>query len=178
VWGVDAYGSILKKYHETGIFDEAEIYEYSMEGVGREFLPKTLDFELIDRFEKVSDKDAALMSRRLVTEEGLWLGHSSGSAVAAVRQLKHLLKPTDVVVVICHDHGSRYIGKVFSDDWMRMKGFIEPIHAPNNGSRKGEKVEDAPVYQPSESAVSPMIMGDWFRKVEFFARLLRGWVAS
>jgi cystathionine beta-synthase len=179
VWGVDAYGSVLKKYHETGVFDEEEIYEYSMEGVGREFIPQTLDFDLITRFEKVSDKDAALMARRLVTEEGLWLGHSSGSAVAAVRQLKHLLKPTDVVVVICHDHGSRYIGKVYSDDWMRMKGFIETTNTPSiNGGKKGQQVEDTPQYQPSESAARPMILGDWYKKMEFYVRLLRGWVVS
>lgn len=124
VWGVDAYGSVLKKYHETGIFDEKEMYDYSMEGVGREFIPNSMDMKMIDHFEKVTDKDAALMGRRLVLEEGLWVGHSSGSAVAGLLQLKHLLKPTDVVVVICHDHGSRYIGKIYNDEWMRMKGFI------------------------------------------------------
>ncbi len=124
IWGIDAYGSVLKKYHETGIFDETEIYEYSMEGVGREFIPNNMDFTVIDRFEKVTDKDAALMARRIVREEGLWLGHSSGSAVAGILQMKHLLKPEDVVVVLCHDHGSRYIGKVYNDDWMREKGFL------------------------------------------------------
>ena len=125
IWGIDAYGSMLKKYHETGIFDEQEIYDYSMEGVGREFMPSTMRMDLIDRFEKVADKDAALMGRRLVQEEALWVGHSSGSAVAGLLQLKHLLKPTDVVVVLFHDHGSRYIGKIYNDDWMRMKGFID-----------------------------------------------------
>ena len=124
VWGIDAYGSILKKYHETGIFDENEMYDYSMEGVGREFIPNSMDMSLIDHFEKVTDKDAALMGRRLVLEEGLWVGHSSGSAVAGLLQLKHLLKPTDVVVVLFHDHGSRYIGKIYNDEWMRSKGFI------------------------------------------------------
>lgn len=125
VWGIDAYGSILKKYHETGEFDEKEIYDYSMEGVGREFIPNSMDMSVIDHFEKVADKDAALMGRRLVLEEGLWVGHSSGSAVAGLLQLKNKLKPTDVVVVIFHDHGSRYIGKIYNDDWMRMKGFID-----------------------------------------------------
>jgi cystathionine beta-synthase len=124
VWGIDAYGSVLQKFHETGVFDEEEIYDYSMEGVGREFIPSTMNMDLIDLFEKVTDKDAALMGRRLVKEEGLWVGHSSGSAVAGLLQLKHLLKPTDVVVVIFHDHGSRYIGKIYNDDWMRMKGFL------------------------------------------------------
>jgi cystathionine beta-synthase len=124
VWGIDAYGSVLKKYHETGIFDEEEIYDYSMEGVGREFIPGTMDLSLINHFEKVEDGDAAKMSRRLVREEGLWLGHSSGAAVQGVLQLKDWLTPDDVVVVICHDHGSRYMGKVYSDDWMRAKGFM------------------------------------------------------
>jgi glycine C-acetyltransferase len=124
IWGIDAYGSILKKYHETGEFDANEIYEYSMEGVGREFIPNNMDFSVIDRFEKVTDKAAALMARRMVREEGLWLGHSSGAAVSGVVQLKHLLTPEDVVVVLCHDHGSRYIGKIYNDDWMREKGFL------------------------------------------------------
>jgi glycine C-acetyltransferase len=124
VWGIDAYGSILKKYHETGIFDEKEIYEYSMEGVGREFIPRNMDFSVIDTFEKVTDKDAALMARRMVREEGLWLGHSSGAAVQGVLQLEHYLKEDDIVVVLCHDHGSRYMGKIYNDDWMREKGFL------------------------------------------------------
>ena len=100
------------------------MYDYSMEGVGREFIPNSMNMSLIDHFEKVTDKDAALMGRRLVLEEGLWVGHSSGSTIVGLLQLKHLLKPTDVVVVIFHDHGSRYIGKIYNDEWMRMKGFI------------------------------------------------------
>lgn len=131
IWGVDAFGSVLKKYHETGIFDDEEIYEYSMEGVGREFIPSTLDFNLIDRFEKVSDYDAALMARRIVKEEGLWVGHSSGAAICAVNQLRDELKSSDIVVVICHDHGSRYIGKIFSDEWMHSKGFLKNKNSEN-----------------------------------------------
>lgn len=125
VWGIDAYGSVLKKYHETGLFDEEEIYEYAMEGVGREFIPNSMDMSLIDLFEKVTDKEAALMARRMVREEGLWLGHSSGSAVQGVVQLADQLTADDVVVVICHDHGSRYIGKIYNDEWMTMKGFLD-----------------------------------------------------
>lgn len=136
VWGIDAYGSILKKYHETGEFDEHEIYEYSMEGVGREFIPNNMDFTVINRFEKVTDKDAALMARKMVTAEGLWLGHSSGAAVQGILQLKNLLKPEDVVVVLCHDHGSRYIGKIYNDDWMREKGFF-------NDETDEDKIEKA-----------------------------------
>ena len=125
VWGIDAYGSVLKKYHETGLFDEEEIYEYAMEGVGREFIPNSMDMSLIDLFEKVTDKEAALMARRMVREEGLWLGHSSGSAVQGVVQLADQLTADDVVVVICHYHGSRYIGKIYNDEWMTMKGFLD-----------------------------------------------------
>lgn len=136
IWGIDAYGSILKKYHETGIFDEDEIYTYSMEGVGREFIPNNMDFDVINRFEKVSDKDAALMARQLVVQEGLWLGHSSGAAVQGVLQLSQLLNDNDIVVVLCHDHGSRYIGKVYNDDWMREKGFI-------NDETDEDKIEKA-----------------------------------
>ena len=124
IWGVDAYGSVLKKFHETEEFDLNESYEYSMEGVGREFIPKTLDFSLVDHFEKVTDGSAALMARRMVREEGLWLGHSSGAAVLAIIQMRKQLTENDIVVVICHDHGSRYIGKIYSDEWMDAKGYF------------------------------------------------------
>ena len=125
VWGIDTYGSVFKKYHETGIFDKNEIYPYITEGIGEDILPANVDFSLIDLFEKVSDKDGALMARRLAREEGILLGYSAGSAVAGVRQLKDQLKPTDVVVVIFHDHGSRYVGKIYNDDWMRERGFLD-----------------------------------------------------
>ena len=107
IWGVDTYGSVFKKYHETGEFDEKEIYPYITEGIGEDILPKNVDFGLIDYFEKVSDKDGALMARRLAREEGLLLGYSCGSAVAGLIQLKDRLTKDDVVVVIFHDHGSR-----------------------------------------------------------------------
>ena len=125
VWGIDTYGSVFKKYHETGIFDRKEIYPYITEGIGEDILPKNVDFSLIDHFEKVSDKDAALAARRLAREEGLLLGYSAGSALAGLHQMKDQLKPTDVVVILFHDHGSRYIGKLYNDDWMRERGFID-----------------------------------------------------
>lgn len=124
VWGVDAYGSVFKKYHETGEFDEKEIYPYILEGIGEDLLPKNVNFDLIDHFEKVSDKDAAVMTRRMAREEGLLVGYSSGSALQAVLQLKGELKEGDVVVMILHDHGSRYIGKVYNDNWMMERGFL------------------------------------------------------
>ena len=125
IWGVDTYGSVFKKYHETGEFDEKEIYPYITEGIGEDILPKNVDFDVIDHFEKVTDKDGALMARRLAKEEGILLGYSAGSAVAGLLQLKNQLTADDVVVVVIHDHGSRYVGKIYNDDWMRERGFLE-----------------------------------------------------
>jgi cystathionine beta-synthase len=125
VWGIDTYGSVFKKYKETGIFDKHEIYPYITEGIGEDFLPGNVDFSVIDRFEKVTDKDAALMTRRLAREEGIFAGNSAGSAMAGLLQLKEHFHEGDLVVIIFHDHGSRYLGKMFNDDWMREKGFME-----------------------------------------------------
>lgn len=124
IWGIDTYGSVFKKYHETGEFDEKEIYSYITEGIGEDILPKNVDFELIDHFEKVTDKEGALVTRELARKEGLFLGYSAGSAFAGVRHLKDQLNEDSVVVVLFHDHGSRYVGKVFNDDWMRDRGFL------------------------------------------------------
>ena len=125
IWGIDTYGSVFKKYHETGVFDEKEIYPYITEGIGEDILPKNVDFSLIDHFEKVTDKDGAIMCRRLAQEEGILLGYSAGSAFAGLLQLKDQLNPDDVVVVVIHDHGSRYVGKIYNDDWMRERGFLD-----------------------------------------------------
>lgn len=124
VWGVDTYGSALKKYHETRVFDHAEIYPYVTEGIGEDIIPANIDFDIIDHFEKVTDRDGALMARRLAREEGLLLGYSAGSAVAGLLQLKDQLREGDLVVVVIHDHGSRYVGKLFNDEWMREKKFL------------------------------------------------------
>lgn len=125
VWGIDTYGSVFKKYHETGIFDKNEIYPYVTEGIGEDFLPQNVDFSLIDHFEKVTDKDAAIFTKELTRREGIWAGNSAGSAIAGLLQMKDKLAKDDVVVVIFHDHGSRYLGKMFNDDWMRMKGYVD-----------------------------------------------------
>lgn len=125
IWGIDTYGSVFKKYHETGEFDESEIYSYITEGIGEDILPKNVDFGLIDHFEKVTDKDGVIMTRRLAREEGFFMGNSAGSAVAGLLQMKDQLKKDDVVVVIFHDHGSRYVGKMFNDDWVRDRGFMD-----------------------------------------------------
>ncbi len=125
IWGIDTYGSVFKKYHETGIFDENEIYPYITEGIGEDILPKNVDFSIIDHFEKVTDKDAAVYTRRLAQEEGIFVGNSAGSAIKGVLQMKDQLTADDVVVVLFHDHGSRYVGKIFNDDWMRERGFLD-----------------------------------------------------
>jgi cystathionine beta-synthase len=125
VWGIDTYGSVFKKYKETGIFDKNEIYPYITEGIGEDFLPKNVDFDVIDHFEKVTDKDAALMTRRIAREEGIFAGNSAGSAMAGLLQLREHFNANDVIVVIFHDHGSRYLGKMFNDEWMLKRGFLE-----------------------------------------------------
>ena len=124
IWGIDTYGSAFKKYHETGIFDKNEVYPYITEGIGEDILPDNVDFELVDHFEKVSDKDGAIMARRLSREEGIMVGYSAGSAVAGINQMKARLSKKDVVVVIFHDHGTRYVAKLFNDDWMRSMKFM------------------------------------------------------
>ena len=125
IWGIDTYGSVFKKYHETGVFDQNEIYSYITEGIGEDILPKNVNFDIIDGFEKVTDKDGAVYTRKLALEEGIFVGNSAGSAVKGLLQLKKHFKPDDVVVVLFHDHGSRYVGKMFNDDWMRERGFLD-----------------------------------------------------
>ena len=125
IWGIDTYGSVFKKYHETGIFDENEIYSYITEGIGEDILPKNVDFSLIDGFTKVTDKDAAVYTRKIALEEGIFVGNSAGAAIKGLLQLKEHFQPEDVVVVLFHDSGSRYVGKMFNDDWMRERGFLD-----------------------------------------------------
>jgi cystathionine beta-synthase len=125
-WGIDTYGSVFKKYKETGKFDKNEIYPYITEGIGEDFLPQNVDFSLIDHFEKVTDKDAALMTRRIAREEGIFAGNSAGAAMAGLLQLADRFEAGETVVVVFHDHGSRYLAKMFNDEWMREKGFLEP----------------------------------------------------
>jgi cystathionine beta-synthase len=125
IWGIDTYGSVFKKYHETGIFDENEIYSYITEGIGEDILPKNVDFSLIDGFTKVTDKDAAVYTRKIALEEAIFVGNSAGACIKGLHQLKEHFKPEDVVVVLFHDSGSRYVGKMFNDDWMRERGFLD-----------------------------------------------------
>ncbi len=125
ILGIDTYGSVFKKYKETGIFDKNEIYPYITEGIGEDFLPQNVNFDVIDYFEKVSDKDAALMTREIARKEGIFAGNSAGSAVAGLMQMKDRFKEGDVVVIIFPDHGSRYMGKMYNEDWLRERGFLK-----------------------------------------------------
>ncbi|HLW14598.1 MAG TPA: cysteine synthase family protein [Flavobacteriaceae bacterium] len=125
IWGIDTYGSVFKKYHETGIFDEDEIYSYVTEGIGEDILPANVDFDIIEAFEKVTDKDAAIYTRLLALKEGMFLGNSAGAAIKGLLQLKEHFTKDDVVVILFHDHGSRYVGKMFNDEWMEEMGWLE-----------------------------------------------------
>ncbi len=125
VWAIDSYGSLLKKFFDTGDLDEKEVYPYISEGFGEDFIPANYDMKYIDAFEKVTDKDGAIMARRLAKEEGLFCGYSAGSCIQGLMQKKNELKKGDVVVCILHDHGSRYVGKIYNDQWMMERGFLE-----------------------------------------------------
>jgi cystathionine beta-synthase len=126
VIGIDTYGSVLKKYKETGIFDENEIYPYMVEGIGEDFIPKNIDFDVIDHIIKVTDKDSAIMARRLAREESLFIGWSCGAAVyGALEYARKHLKPNDIMVILLPDHGTRYLAKIYNDTWMKDHGFME-----------------------------------------------------
>ena len=142
VWGIDTYGSVFKKYKETGVFDKAQIYPYGTEGIGEDFLPENVDFSLIDGFEKVTDRDAAIWTREIVRQEGIWVGNSAGSAIAGIHQLQHHFREGETVVVIFHDHGTRYVGKMFNPEWMRSMGY-ENVEGPTARALvKNKKVTD------------------------------------
>ncbi len=164
VWGIDTYGSVFKKYKETGIFDKHEIYPYITEGIGEDFLPRNVDFDVVDHFEKVTDKDAAIMTRRITREEGIWVGNSAGSAMAGLLQLKDHFRDDDVIVVIFHDHGSRYLGKMFNDDWMRENGFIEKHGLTARdlvATRMAGELRSIESSEPVENAVRVMAEHDF-----------------
>jgi cystathionine beta-synthase len=139
VWAVDSYGSLLKKYFETGELDQKEVYPYISEGFGEDFVPDNYDMSVIDEFTKVTDKDGAVMARRIAKEEGLFCGYSAGSCLQGVFQLKAQLKKGDVVVCIFHDHGSRYVGKIYNDQWMIERGFLDVSSFKDIISARGDK---------------------------------------
>lgn len=172
--GIDTYGSVFKKYKETGEFDENEIYPYLTEGIGEDILPANVDFSMIDHFVKVTDKDSAVMTRRLSREEGLFVGWSCGSAVhGALEYAKEHLQEDDVMVILLPDHGTRYLGKVYNDDWMKNHGFLEDttfgtardIISSRNGAyellvaQKGDSVKSA-IALMNEKSVSQIPVMD------------------
>ena len=125
VWAIDVYGSLLTKYFKTGEIDMNEVHPYISEGFGEDFVPENYDMSVIDHFEQVTDKDGAVMARRLAKEEGMFCGYSAGSCLQGLMQLKDKLKKDDVVVCIFHDHGSRYVAKIYNDQWMMERGFLD-----------------------------------------------------
>ena len=128
--GVDAYGAVLKKYHETGEFDEEEIFPYRVEGLGKNLIPSVTDFNVIDKYEKVNDEDSAHSAREIVKKEGIFVGYTSGAAFQAIKQLNNIgeFKDSDKIVVVFPDHGSRYLSKIYSDKWMEDQGFFDSKH--------------------------------------------------
>jgi cystathionine beta-synthase len=125
IWAIDVFGSLLTKYFRTGEIDMNEVHPYISEGFGEDFVPENYDMSVIDHFEQVTDRDGAIMARRIAKEEGLFCGYSAGSCLQGLIQLKERLKPEDVVVCVFHDHGSRYVGKIYNDQWMMERGFLE-----------------------------------------------------
>ena len=164
VWGIDTYGSIFKKYKETGVFDKNEIYPYVTEGIGEDFLPQNVDFPVVDHFEKVTDRDAAIFTREIVRQEGIWVGNSAGAAIAGLLQLKDRFKKGETVVVIFHDHGTRYVGKMFNPEWMMKMGY-ETVPGPTAREliRNKEVVDvvDVMVDDTIEQAVTVMRENDF-----------------
>ena len=157
VWAIDSYGSLLKKYFDTGELDENEVYPYISEGFGEDFVPANYDMKYIDRFEKVTDKDGAIMARRIAKDEGIFCGYSAGSCLQGLMQLKSELKKGDVIVCIFHDHGSRYVAKIYNDQWMMERGFLEVKTFKDLVSSRGTKklVTISPM-QKVEEAIAMM----------------------
>ncbi len=154
VYGIDVYGSLLKKYHDTGQLDMNEVYPYMTEGIGEDFVPQNYDMKYIDHIEQVTDKEGAVMARRLAREEGIFCGYSAGTVLQGLLQLKDRFGKDDVVVVILHDHGSRYVAKIYNDDWMRERGFLtdEIVTAKTIIERK--KITQLVFAEPHETVAS------------------------
>jgi cystathionine beta-synthase len=157
VWGIDTYGSVFKKYKETGVFDKAQIYPYVTEGIGEDFLPQNVDMSVIDHFEKVTDRDAAMMTREIVRAEGIWVGNSAGSAIAGLLQLKDRFREGETVVVIFHDHGTRYLGKMFNPDWMRSMGYQDVEGPTARALVKNKKVSAVVGIEETETVAQAVL---------------------
>ncbi len=159
VIAVDGYGSVLKKFHETGVYDRSVIKPIRIEGLGKTIIPDNVDFSVIDRFVRVSDKSAALKVRELAKEEGLFVGYSSGAALQAVYQLKKELKESDVIVILLADHGSRYLSKIFNDLWMKEQGFLP-----------GQDVRDDVLSKQQGVSNSASYYRDYYKRYRRFVR--------
>lgn len=158
IWAIDVYGSLLTKYFNTGEIDDNEVYPYISEGFGEDFIPANYDMSVIDKFEQVTDKDGAVMARKLAKEEGLFCGYSAGSCIQGLMQLKSSLKPDDLVVCIFHDHGSRYVGKIYNDQWMMERGFLDVKSFKDivNGRPSTQKLLTVTPQDPVSNAVELM----------------------
>jgi len=150
IWAIDVFGSLLTKYYRTGIKDMSEVHPYISEGFGEDFVPENFDMSVIDHFEQVTDKDGAIMARRLAKEEGLFCGYSAGSCVQGLMQLSNRLNPDDIAVCIFHDHGSRYVGKIYNDQWMMERGFLEVKTFKDIVASRGQK-QKLIVVNPNQS---------------------------
>ena len=130
ILGVDAYGSVIKKYHETKEFDSDEIYPYRIEGLGKNLIPSATNFDVIDQFIKVTDEDSAHAARELTKTEGMFLGYTSGAVIQAIKQYsaENMFDKNSIVVALLPDHGSRYMSKIYSDEWMNEQGFFDKVH--------------------------------------------------
>ncbi|HVF97415.1 MAG TPA: pyridoxal-phosphate dependent enzyme [Flavisolibacter sp.] len=187
VWAIDVYGSLLTKYFRTGEIDINEVHPYISEGFGEDFVPQNYDMNVIDHFEQVTDKDGAVMARRLAKEEALFCGYSAGSCITGLLQLKDKLKKGDVVVAILHDHGSRYVAKVYNDQWMAERGFfdvksfkdvvnargkqrlitVEPTQSVSDAVEMMKKydIEHLPVVSPTGEMLGSISENGLFQKV-------------
>jgi cystathionine beta-synthase len=157
IWAIDVFGSLLTHYFQTGEEDMSFVHPYISEGFGEDFVPKNYDMSVIDHFEQVTDKDGAIMARRLAKEEGLFCGYSAGSCLQGLMQLKLRLKKDDLVVCIFHDHGSRYVAKIYNDQWMMERGFLEvKTFGDIVNGRSGKKLVSIEPTQTVADAVALM----------------------
>jgi cystathionine beta-synthase len=157
IWAIDVYGSLLTHYFKTGEIDMSYVHPYISEGFGEDFVPENYDMSVIDHFEQVTDKDGAVMARRIAKEEGLFCGYSAGSCLQGLMQLKNSLTKDDVVVCVFHDHGSRYVGKIYNDQWMMERGFLD-VKTFNDmvSGRIGQKLVTIQLQQTVSEAVELM----------------------